>query len=100
MSAAFTTPWSRFPLPAFGQAGPSRFFLRFATPCAAKGSAPEGASSSLPTSGAGQFTYEGDLVDLPPFNRAAVSRFVSTRRRVVARESAIPGILPMPQAPP
>lgn len=99
MNAAVTTPWGRFPLPAI-PAGLPRFHLRFAGPCAAKASAPVGVSSSQPTVGAGQFTDEGDLVDLPPFNRVASGRFVSTRRRVVAWESATPGILPPPQAPP
>ena len=100
MSAAITTPWGRFPLPAPLPAGPSRFHLRAAGTCAAEASVPGEATSSLISSGTDQFNGEGDLVDLPPFNRAASSRFVSARSRVAGRESVPSGVLPLPQAPP
>ncbi len=75
------------------------FPFRSAGPRAAEAPASEGVSPSLPTSGAGHFTFEGDLVAVPAFDRAAGSRF-SARARVAGREGDVSEALPPPQGPP
>lgn len=73
MIASLTTPWGRFSLPLPGGAS-VRFFLRCAGPGAAEAPAPE-IIPSMPVSGAGCFTPEGDLIAVPPFERAGANRF-------------------------
>lgn len=96
--------------------------FRSAGPRAAEAPAPEGVSSSLPASGAGhsfvlaadglrtgradgrdvrlglrpmaELTFEGDLVAVPAFERAACSRF-SARARVAGREGDASGAFPL-----
>lgn len=73
MIASLTTPWGRFPLPL--PVGASvRFFLRCVGPAAVEVLAPE-IIPSMPVSGAGCFTPEGDLIAVPPFERVAGNRF-------------------------
>lgn len=108
MSALLHTPWGKLPLPLPG--GTSiRFSLRVAGPCVAEVPAPGRVSSSLPVPGAGQssvlaaghFTAEGDLIAVPPFERAGVNRFsdcASARAGVAARGSVPPDALS--RAPP
>lgn len=91
MTASASTPWGKMPLDLS-----SRGVSALPAAPVADSHMAAGAAFSI----ASHMSLEGDLTDLPPFDRSGRNRFSQNREREPGRREAPLGLLPMPHAPP